>query len=107
MSQSGFIAGILLAAFILWLAVNDRLNAYSAILFGNTQQPKPQGNISVPGGIIAPAATGAGIAAGGAGTAGQLADESNIIDTTAEPVGGGGGLLGEIGEIAGLLEFIP
>lgn len=82
MSQSGFIAAMLLAAFILWLAINDRLTSYTAVLFGPTQQPKPQGNISDTGGIIAPAAT----AASAAGSAGSLMDESNIIDSTATDV---------------------
>lgn len=46
MSQSSIIAGSLLAAFIFWLAVNDRLQAYTAVLWGPTAAPKP----GVPGG---------------------------------------------------------
>lgn len=49
MSQSGFIAAMLLAAFVLWLAINDRLQTYTAVLFGPTQQPTPTGNLYVPG----------------------------------------------------------
>jgi len=41
MSQSSVIAGGLLAAFIVWLAVNDRLQTYTAVLWGKTTQPKP------------------------------------------------------------------
>lgn len=78
MSQSGFIAAMLLAAFILWLAINDRLQAYAAVLFGPTQAPKPQGNISDTNGIIAPAAA----PAAGAGAAGLLGDGSDIIEGT-------------------------
>lgn len=84
MSQSGFIAAMLLAAFILWLAINDRLTAYTAVLFGPTQQPTPQGNLSTTGGLIQPAATGAGATASAATSAGSLADESNIIDSVAQ-----------------------
>jgi hypothetical protein len=88
MSQSGFIAAMLLAAFILWLAINDRLTAYTAVLFGPTQQPTPQGNISDKGGIIAPSATapGAGGSVTPGGTAGLLSDSGDIIDTTATDV---------------------
>lgn len=89
MSQSGFIAGMLLAAFILWLAVNHRLAAYTAVLFGPTQQPKPQGNISNTNGIIAPSpvATPSGSSAapsalpGGTPSVPGLGDSSNIIDS--------------------------
>lgn len=91
MSQSGFIAAMLLAAFIIWLAVNDRLTAYTSVLFGPTQQPKPQGNISDQNGIIAPAAIGAGGAAGGVG---------GFLDFLPDILGGGSGG-------AGLLESIP
>lgn len=95
MSQSGFIAAMLLAAFVIWLAINDRLTAYTNVLFGPTQAPKPQGNISNQNGIIAPSATGS--ATGGSGPAGLLPD-----------IGGGGGdLLKGAGEVAGLLEFLP
>lgn len=45
MSQSGFIAAMLLAAFILWLAVNDRLTTYTNVLFGATEAPKPSGSV--------------------------------------------------------------
>lgn len=83
MSQSGFIAAMLLAAFIIWLAINDRLTAYTSVLFGPTQAPKPQGNISDQNGIIAPAATGA---AGAGASAGLLEDSSGIIEGTATEV---------------------
>ena len=46
MSQSGFIAAMLLAAFILWLAINDRLTTYTNVLFGPTEAPKPSGGTS-------------------------------------------------------------
>lgn len=69
MSQSGFIAAMLLAAFIIWLAINNRLQTYTAVLFGPTQQPTPAGNISDQNGIIAPAATSPG--SGGIGGTGM------------------------------------
>lgn len=102
MSQSGFIAAMLLAAFILWLAVNDRLQTYTAVLFGPTQAPTPQGNISNKNGIIGPAPVAAA-GAGAVGSAGSLTDESNIIDSTGEFVTEGAGLL-ETG--AELLAFL-
>ena len=43
MSQSGFIAGMLLAAFVLWLVINDRLGVYTNVLWGPTAAPKPTG----------------------------------------------------------------
>lgn len=61
MSQSGFIAGTLLAAFILWLAVNDRLSAYTAVLWGDTAAPKPSGNFPVAAPGAAPGGAGGGI----------------------------------------------
>lgn len=71
---------MLLAAFIIWLAVNDRLQAYTAVLFGPTQQPTPAGNISDKNNIIAAAPIAAPTATS---PAGLLPDESNIIDSTA------------------------
>lgn len=88
MSQSGFIAGMLLAAFIIWLAINNRLQTYTAVLFGPTQQPTPQGNISDQNGIIAPAATSAaGGSIGGTGmpptlpgSGSSLPDVGNLLE---------------------------
>lgn len=103
MSQSGFIAAMLLAAFVLWLAINNRLTAYTAVLFGPTQQPTPQGNISTNHGIIAPSPVSSA-PTGGAGPAGVLEHTGDIIDTTATDVGS----LGNFGsDIAGLLDFLP
>jgi hypothetical protein len=85
MSQSGFIAAMLLAAFVLWLAINNRLSAYTAVLWGNTAKPTPTGNLVTPSGAIGPSPTAA---AGASATAssGLLPDESSIIDTTATEV---------------------
>lgn len=86
MSQSGFIAAMLLAAFIIWLAVNDRLQTYTAVLFGPTAQPKPQGNISTNNGMIVPSPIGP-TSTGGPGGFPSLPDSgsaSDIIDTTAQ-----------------------
>lgn len=47
MSQSSVIAGVFLAAFILWLAVNDRLKIYLDALWGPTAAPKPSGNPTI------------------------------------------------------------
>jgi hypothetical protein len=104
MSQSGFIAAMLLAAFVLWLAVNDRLSAYTAVLWGDTAQPKPSGNITTPSGVIGPAPAGGAPATGSPG--GLLPDGAPSIPG----IGGGGGiggLLENAGKVAGLLEFLP
>ncbi len=99
MSQSGFIAGMLLAAFILWLAINDRLTAYTSVLFGPTQQPTPQGNISTNNHIIGPAPTG-GTGGGatpslpGGSNLPSIGDSSNILDSV-------------IQDAPLLLEFLP
>jgi hypothetical protein len=45
-SQSSFIAAALIAAFVLWLARNNRLGAYTAVLWGATAQPTPTGSAS-------------------------------------------------------------
>lgn len=52
MSQSGFIAALLLAAFILFLAAQDRLVKYAAVLWGDTSKPinKPASGGSSGGG---------------------------------------------------------
>jgi hypothetical protein len=42
-NQSGTILGLLLAAFVIWLAVNDRLKVYTAVLWGPTSKPTPSG----------------------------------------------------------------
>lgn len=47
MSQSGFIAAMLLAAFVLWLAINDRLTVYTAVLWGPTSVPTAVGNPTI------------------------------------------------------------
>lgn len=47
MSQSSVIAGALLAAFIFWLAVNNRLQAYTAVLWGATAAPTPTGTPTI------------------------------------------------------------
>jgi hypothetical protein len=91
MSQSGFIAAMLLAAFVLWLAINDRLTAYTAVLFGPTQQPTPQGNISNTNGIIGPSPTAGtgGVATPslpGGSNLPSLGDSSNILDSVVADV---------------------
>ena len=105
MSQSGIIAGALLAAFIFWLAVNNRLQTYTGVLWGPTAAPKPSGGPSGPGPTIPGVAPGAG-AVKPSGTA-ALMDHSNIIDTTATDVGGVAGFLEEganiIGDVAAFL----
>lgn len=52
MSQSSFVAALLLAAFLLYLAVNNRLVTYAAILWGNTAAPLPEQN--APSGAALP-----------------------------------------------------
>lgn len=39
MNQSSFIAGFLLAGFVIWLAANNRLTPYEAVLWGTPQAP--------------------------------------------------------------------
>lgn len=46
MDQGPFIAGALLAAFVLWLAANNRLNTYTAVLWGPTAAATPTGGNS-------------------------------------------------------------
>lgn len=41
MTQSGYIAAFLLAAFVLYLAAKGRLTAYSAVLWGPTSKAAP------------------------------------------------------------------
>lgn len=41
MNQSTIIAGCLFATFVLFLAANNRLSAYTAVLWGNTALPNP------------------------------------------------------------------
>lgn len=94
MSQSGFIAAMLLAAFVIWLAINNRLTAYTAVLFGPTQQPKPQGNLVTPTGVIGPAPTGAAPGATTGGGGGLLESLPDIVDTVAS-------------DAPALLEFLP
>ena len=98
MSQSGIIAGALLAAFIFWLAVNNRLQTYTGVLWGPTAAPKPTGG---PGGVALPGPAGS---APGASSVTKLLPDAGAAFS---PSGGGGGLLSDVGEIAGLLEFIP
>lgn len=102
MSQSSVIAGVFLAAFILWLAVNNRLNTYTAVLWGPTAAPKPTGSVSSTGG--SPILPGAPLP--GSGTIGGTGGTPSL------PSGNGIGgsaldSIGNAGEIAGLLEFIP
>lgn len=49
MSQSGTIAGAILAAFILFLAAKNRLGTYTAVLWGPTAAPPPSGNLPSSG----------------------------------------------------------
>lgn len=43
MSQSAFIAGALLAGFVLYIAAKGRLVTYTAVLWGPTQSALPAG----------------------------------------------------------------
>jgi len=46
MNQSSFIAGSLLAGFVLYLAAKGRLSVYANVLWGPTSQPVPSGGSS-------------------------------------------------------------
>lgn len=48
MNQSSFIAGFLLAGFILFLATNNRLSAYTAVLWGTPSASGSGSNSSGP-----------------------------------------------------------
>lgn len=60
MTQSGFIAGALLAGFVLWLAATNRLGAYADVLWGATAQPPP--SLGSGGGAGSPASVTGGSA---------------------------------------------
>lgn len=51
MNQSAFIAGALLAGFVLYVAAKGRLNVYTAVLWGPTAAPAPgaSGGSAIPG----------------------------------------------------------
>lgn len=51
MSQSAFTVAILLAAFVLFLAAKNRLNTYSAVLWGATKAAPPASSGGSGGGI--------------------------------------------------------
>lgn len=90
MNQSSIIAATLLAGFVLYLAAQDRLKVYAAVLWGNTKAPLPSqqsGATALPG-----VSGGSG---GSPGTTSLLGDNPF------------GDLLGDAGSVAGLLEFIP
>lgn len=65
MNQSSIIAASLLAGFVLYLAANDRLKVYAAVLWGDTKAPLPSSEVPA-GGFAAPGA------AGGAASSGPL-----------------------------------
>jgi hypothetical protein len=59
LSQSGYIAALLLAAFVIFLAAQNRLVTYANVLWGATSKPIPKPTVGLP------AAPGAGAAPGG------------------------------------------
>ena len=69
MSQSGFIAALLLAAFVLFLAARNRLGFYTAVLWGDTGKAinhpatKDTGGGSTVGDVLSTAGTVASVAA--------------------------------------------
>lgn len=69
MSQSGFIAALLLAAFILFLAAQDRLVKYAAVLWGDTSKP-----INKP----APSGGSGGSSGGGSDPLKSLGDAATV-----------------------------
>jgi hypothetical protein len=90
LSQSGYIAALLLAAFILFLAAQDRLREYLAVLWGATAKPQPGTTgapFAAPGaapGPGAPAAPGLGfdipgLSGGGGGIGGLLKAAPEIL----------------------------
>lgn len=94
MSQSGTIAAALMAAFVIWLAANDRLQVYAAVLWGDTAAPKPSGNITPTPGVGALPPSGMG--SGPSGTSSLIPDLSNPAS-----------VLDSASSVAGLLEFLP
>lgn len=57
MNQSSFIAGALLAGFVLYLAAKGRLSAYTAVLWGPTNVPVSGGSGDGSGGSSDTAST--------------------------------------------------
>lgn len=50
MTQSGFIAGAILALFVLYVAAKGRLTTYTNVLWGPTAAPTPSGGSGGGGG---------------------------------------------------------
>lgn len=89
MSQSGYIAALLLAAFVLFLAARNRLGVYAAVLWGDTAKPVP-GTQDAP--FVAPSVA----PPSGSGPSGLLGSVTGVLGTG----GGIAGLLGDAGPIA-------
>lgn len=74
MSQSGYIAALLLAAFVLFLAAQNRLVKYAAVLWGDTTKMIPHPSSPFP--LAAPA--GGAPAPGGGGLLDSLPGVSDF-----------------------------
>lgn len=101
MSQSGYIAALLLAAFVLYLAINNRLVKYAAVLWGATVAPLPSATGNNTGGTLP--LPGAGGLAGSAPTA-TTGGLPGIPDFSGSGASGIGGFLQEAAPFA--LEFL-
>ena len=66
MSQSGFIASMLVAGFVLYVAREDRLKTYLAVIWGPTADPKPTAQVGGTTGFPIPGAAPGGGGGGGA-----------------------------------------
>lgn len=69
MNQSSTIAAALLAGFALYLAANDRLKVYAAVLWGNTKQSLPSSSPQIINPLVKP---GGPSSSGGSSSSGGI-----------------------------------
>lgn len=100
MSQSSFIGAMLLAGFVLYLAANNRLATYAAVLWGPTNSPLPVIPIAGPAPASPPASGPAPTPYNGEPWWQKLVDQASKPPAAEPPLLSPGG-------IAGLLELLP
>ena len=99
MSQSAVIAAALIAGFALYLAANNRLSAYAAVLWGATSQPVASPAASSGSGNIF-AAIGS-LLTGGPANPATTGTAANAATGAAEGIMGGLNALDALAGIAG------
>jgi hypothetical protein len=90
LSQSTFIAGALIAGFVLFLAARNRLSAYAAVLWGSTAAQVPPPNLANQ--LAGAGAAGANQAITGGGIINQII--RGLLGGPFLGLGGGGGAAG-------------